>query len=246
MAIDATQVATFLTPHGKGVRFAVRPDTSDWNTCNAITAVGDEYSLPTGLTGWALDVGAHIGACTVALLVENPDLRVVAIEPLPENVALIRENLRLNGVADRALVIEGAVSDTQDPVRIGYGEIGDPTRIHEFIGNTQAPDGSREVLADGIPLGQLFATGIERFAWTKIDCEGGEATFFDSPFVDRLDHIEGEVHPLCGGRRLRELLEATHELDIPRWETEPDFGPFTARLKGSTAAFRGDPYEGKA
>lgn len=211
-------VAQFVTPWGNPVTFAIRPDTSDWDTCNAITAVGDEYHLPVGLDGWALDVGAHIGACTVALLVDNPALHVVAIEALPENVELLRENLRLNGVEDRCVVIEGAAGDGS-PVRIGYGEVTDPTLIHEYIGNANAPEGSREVIADGVSLRDI---DDHQFAWAKIDCEGCEYAFLDSDQLGRIERIEGEVH--FGWDRLVAILEPTHVVT----GDGRDFGAFTA------------------
>lgn len=237
MTHSTLERADFLTPHGNRIRFAVRPGTSDWNTCNAITAVGDEYHQPKGLSGWALDVGAHIGACAVTLLVDNPELRVVAIEALPENVEMIRENLRLNGVEDRCIVIEGAAGDGES-CRIGYGDVGDPTLIHEFIGNMTAPPGSREVVAKGVSLDDVLdavydhetPTNGAQVVWAKIDCEGCEYPFFDSPSVIRIDRIEGEYHPNTGGQaRLRELLEPTHDLTItPHTGATDDFGAFTA------------------
>jgi FkbM family methyltransferase len=234
MVTDTTQLAEFRTPHGNRVRFAVRPETSDWNTCNAITAVGDEYHMPSGLSGWALDVGAHIGACTVTLLVDNPDLRVVAIEALPENVALIRENLELNGVADRCIVIEGAAGDGSD-TRIGYGADG----THDYIGNASAPKGNREVVAKGVSLQDaIHATtrlswdgaldAVAHFVWAKLDCEGCEGPFLTSRWVAEIDHIEGEVHPECGGDRLKGILKSRFDVTFPGWAANPDFGPFTA------------------
>jgi FkbM family methyltransferase len=230
MVTDTTQLAEFRTPHGNRVRFAVRPETSDWNTCNAITAVGDEYHMPSGLSGWALDVGAHIGACTVTLLVDNPDLRVVAIEALPENVALIRENLELNGVADRCIVIEGAAGDGSD-TRIGYGADG----THDYIGNASAPKGNREVVAKGVTLSDALWAKITdpnvdplKFVWAKLDCEGCEGPFLDSLFLGYIDHIEGEVHPECGGDRLKGILDRAFDVTFPGWDANPDFGPFTA------------------
>lgn len=233
----------FITPAGNEARFWLREGTSDFNTANAITAVGDEYHLPTGLTGWALDVGAHIGACAVALLIDNPDLRVVAIEALPENVGMLRDNLALNGVEDRCVVIEGAAGDGS-PQRIGYGADG----VHDYIGNATAPAGNRETVAEGFGLRDVLAAVAQAdrdnwhrridIAWTKIDAEGAEFHFLDSIGVDRLDHIEGEVHPLApdgtagGSDRLRGLLEATHDVHFPG--DDPMFGPFVAVRRSAT------------
>lgn len=58
-----------------------------------------------------LEVGANIGTETVSLLKRHEVERVVAFEPDPENARLLRANLALNGVHDRAEVHEMALSN---------------------------------------------------------------------------------------------------------------------------------------
>lgn len=227
---QATVVETFSTPHSNPVKFHVRPDTSDWNTVNAITATGDEYHIPTGLTGWGLDVGAHIGACITTLLVDNPGMRAVAIEALPENVEMLWANLRLNRVQDRAIVLPGAAGSGVAPVRIGYGTDGH----HDYIGSASSP-GEREIVAPVVTLGDVLLAiaenaagrdedGPDDIAWAKIDCEGCEYPFFASDLVGFLRHIEGEVH--FGSEKLHDLLKDSHDVTFPG--DNPDFGPFVA------------------
>jgi FkbM family methyltransferase len=58
------------------------------------------------------DIGANIGYYALMELgLIGPQGRLVAIEPSPQNVALLRRNLALNG-HDKVPVIESAVSDT--------------------------------------------------------------------------------------------------------------------------------------
>lgn len=220
-----TTEAAFRTPHGNWITMLVRDDTSDWNTVNACTEVGDEYQIPEGLTGWALDVGAHIGAFTVALLVDNPDASCVAIEALPENVELLKANLARNKVLDRALVINAAASDTAAPVVVRYST--DPH--HEFIGS--GGGAGRTVELAGVTLEDVMAivnaTGADTIALAKIDCEGCEYPFLSSPAIGRVERIVGEVH--FGSQQLRGILDATHEVLFPELDSNPDFGPFEAR-----------------
>lgn len=56
-----------------------------------------------------IDVGAHIGLFTIPLLLANPNLRAVCIEPNPMNVMLLRKNIADNGLTDRVTVHECAV-----------------------------------------------------------------------------------------------------------------------------------------
>ena len=55
------------------------------------------------------DVGAATGAVGLMIAARVPDVRLVFLERAPELVALCRENVALNGLADRAGVIEADV-----------------------------------------------------------------------------------------------------------------------------------------
>lgn len=202
----------------------VRPGTSDWNTCQAV-ALG-EYPLPKGVTGWALDIGAHIGAVTVPLALMNPELRIMAVEAMPENIPLLMENVMRNGVEDRVSIVHAAASDSAEPVDIYYG--GD--HQHQFIGSD---GGSIRQTVPGASLrGLMLLRGVDQdepFIWTKIDCEGCEYRVLASPSVDKLTYITGEVHR--GWDALVALLAATHLVS----GDEQDFGHFTAELKADLA-----------
>lgn len=219
--------ASFETPGGRWIVMDVRDDTSDWNTVNAITKVGDEYHLPSGQEGWAVDVGAHIGAWTIALLVDNPGMRCVAIEALPENVALIERNVDRNGLRDRVVVINAGASNEAAPVTVRYST--DPH--HEFIGS--AGGAGRTVEVPGITLLDVLnlveAGGGDRIALLKIDCEGCEYPFLTSIGIGLVERIEGEVH--FGSEQLRQILAGTHDVEFPAFEANPDFGPFRAWVR---------------
>ncbi len=216
-----TKQAAWRTPHGHSAIFHFRPDTSDWNTINAINGGNDEYNLPSDLTGIAVDVGAHIGACTVALLLDNPGLTAcVAIEALPENIEMIRMNLAENGLTDRAVVIQAAAGNGVG-MDVFYTDA-DPH--HRFIGGTNQAGGSRSgshVTVRGVCLESvLIECGEPDFIeWMKIDCEGCEYDFLSDERIARVKRIEGEVH--FGAQRLRDILQMTHDVWIPE-----DFGPF--------------------
>ena len=212
---------TTYSPGHRPYTLSVRPGTSDANTVLSCSGEHDEYQLPQGIEGWALDVGGHIGAATVPLLLDNPSLHVVVVEALPENVALLHHNLMRNGVEDRAILVHAAAGVMGSAV-LGYGTDG----THEFIGNVANPQGGRTVEVRGATLrGLMLLRGPaedEPWAWAKLDCEGCEYGVLDSPWVASLRYINGEVHQ--GWQRLVELLEATHEVTGPG----KDFGPFLA------------------
>lgn len=213
---------TTYSPGHRPYTLSVRPGTSDANTVLACSGEHDEYSLPQGITGWALDVGGHIGAATVPLLLDNPDLHVVVVEALPENVRLLHHNLMRNGVEDRAILVHAAAGATTDPVLLGYGTDG----THEFIGNVANPQGGRTVEVKGATLrGLMLLRGPaedDPWAWAKLDCEGCEYGVLASPWVSSLRFIAGEVHQ--GWQRLLDLLVPTHDVH----GQGKDFGSFTA------------------
>ena len=217
---------TWTTPGGIRATLFFRENTSDWNTVNAIMGTNDEYKLASGMTGLLLDVGAHIGAWTIAAALDNPACQVVAIEALPENCEIIRENVSLNKVGDRVAVIEGAATCGTDPVTIAYGSTETEfARGHEFIGGGIWHDdaGDRKTI-EAMPV-TLEQFGSVRLL--KIDCEGCEWQFLDTPAVAIVEEMTGEYHPRqgYGPARLRELLEKTHKVTLN--DAEP-FGLFTA------------------
>lgn len=209
-----------ITPHGRDYTMEVRPGTSDWNTVNACAGLHDEYHIPTGLSGWALDIGAHIGACAIPLLLDNPDLRVQAVEAVDENARLLVANARRNGVDDRLEVFVAAAAERSGQ----FATITLPDEEqHHWIGNqSHGPGVMRHVATMDIltlmerktihdrEAGRSYTTlPIPRYAWAKIDCEGCEYPFFADPVANAfLDLIEGEVH---GDQQLLvDMLTPTH------------------------------------
>lgn len=222
-------MGSFRTPHGRDVTVAIRPDTSDWNTANAILT-GDEYGIPTGLTGWAVDVGAHLGAWTIGVALDNPDLRVLAIDALPENAELARRNVTANGLDDRVQVLQRAASCIvgTEAVRYGFEAARPDAAVHRFIGDQRnvRPD-EEQVEVQTVTLDEVVALTSD-IALLKIDCEGCEFRFLDSQAIDRVERIVGEYHgPIAD---LRALLESTHEVTH---SGEDGFGAFTAVRKAA-------------
>lgn len=229
-------VSTWETPSGNPATITYRNGTSDWNTVSACLlnpyGGGDEYGLPSGLHGWALDIGAHIGAVTVGLLLDNPGLRVVAIEAVPDNVELIRANLEQNGLTDRAVVLAGAAWKGRKPVEVEYGYTGSETAtVHQFIGSIspwlEAPGDSRKAEVPVYSLKDALGfTDTGRFEWVKSDCEGCEHHFLKGAQLRNVGTISGEWHGRDGSpESFAEQLSKTHDVT---WGQGIGGGPFTA------------------
>ena len=224
------------TPGGHTATLQYRGGTSDWNTISACLRNpmgdnGDEYHLPSGLKGWALDLGAHVGSVTVGLLLDNPDLRVLAIEAVPPNVEMIEANLQINGVADRAVVWNAAAWSKSGEITVEYGYTGNEiAEVHQFIGSVSPwiSDVPREYAkVRSVTLRQALAvTEGQGFVWVKSDCEGCEHPFFRGKSLAKLGVIEGEWHERDGTpESFAETLSQTHEVS---WGQGVGGGPFTA------------------
>lgn len=232
--------AEFRTPGGHTAVMEYRDGTSDWNTIaaclmNPLAPTGNEYDIPSGLSGWALDVGAHIGSVTVGLLLDNPDLRVVAIEGVPENAELIVRNVERNKVDDRAIVYNYAAWSGKGGVNIEYGYTGNETATtHRYIGSVDAwmdlPAGGTKqtVEVSIITLREAIeVTDGQGFVWAKTDCEGCEHRFFRGAGLRKVGTIVGEWHRRSGTPEgLERQLSKTHTVT---WTVGDHFGgPFKA------------------
>ncbi len=238
------------TPGGRQVTFVCRDGTNDANIAISLNSwdgkLVDEYRMrDRRLSGWAIDVGAHIGALAVSLALDHPDLQVLAIEGVPENAALAAENAERNGVSERVHVIQAfaAAPGTKTGIcHYGYRKVEGVEdgyiMAHRFIGGTWGNNGEGgapefNVTIPAVNLDGLLAQyAIDEVAIMKLDCEGCEWAFLDTPAVAKVQNIVGEYH----GRvtmavdpvsQLRILLGATH--DVTAWdESRIDMGLFEA------------------
>lgn len=216
------EFSTFATPGGRKIRLETRPDTNDAAVAMALLSC-DEYRLASlaPLSGWMLDIGAHIGTIGIAAAIDNPGLRVVAVEALAENAELARDSVALNGLDGRVFVIHaGAAAPRDGPVTVTYGYrsvVNVDGRYAEqcrWIGNifgVEIEQDGEAVTVPPLSLDAILARyGIDRIALLKIDCEGCEWRFLLSPALDRIDRIVGEYHDARSWDDLVAILEPTH------------------------------------
>ena len=225
MTYGERTVGSWTTPGGHFARMTHRAETSDWNTISSVMRPHDEYGLAgLSLSGRAADIGAHVGSVTVALLLDNFDLTVVAVEPVPDNVELLRENLAQNAVDGRCEVIQAAVgSGRSTTIRYGYTGSENATH-HAYIGNSaivypDAPEMPHQEAT--VPVLRLGDLGPLDFV--KIDCEGGEWGFLRGKALAGVPRIHGEAHPVLGHRApdIAGLIAATHAVTFSGANLDP-------------------------
>jgi FkbM family methyltransferase len=184
-----------LTAEHRGLRFRV--PTADRAMGLRVFAAGppERPALETVATtlrrrageGWPysgalLEIGANLGSTTVLALAETGFGSAICFEPLPANRALLEQNLELNGLADRATVLELVVSDAAGEVefeisaqnsgdgRVRTGNGAGPEAFGESARQTvTVPATTLDALVE---RGQLRLEGVA-LAW--LDVQGHEA-----------------------------------------------------------------------
>jgi FkbM family methyltransferase len=214
------ETGQYDTPNGRRLTFLYRTDTNDHNTLWS-SLNEDEYHLRgEHYTGTALDVGGYLGSVGIALAADNPDLRVVIVEPVPPNADLIELNIAENRLWNRIELIRGAVGKGGESVDVWYGYRGsEAAEHHAFVGNsTLAYDDSATWAHDTTTYTAIgLADFIERYgplSFLKVDAEGAEWAFLDTSrsVLEHVAVIAGEWHPVRGHTMgdLLSLLEETH------------------------------------
>jgi FkbM family methyltransferase len=208
------------SPKGNPAILYHREDTSDLSTIgstwNLWGTLRDEYELQwlPPLTGTAIDIGAHVGSVAFALLADHPDLRVVAVEPLADNCAVMATTSEANGWTDRLEIIHGGIGKGKT-VEIAYDFAGDDyLRNHRYIGGmalgTTTEHQTETVTA--LRLRDLVPEAGSPFL--KVDCEGCEWALLADPAVAKVERIVGEGHPRDWLKRVHKALDATHDINV--------------------------------
>lgn len=171
-----------------------RPGTSDLDVFHQIF-VEREYSCLDDLEGVQLiiDCGANVGYSAAYLLSRFPTSHVIAIEPDPENFAVLRDNLAPYG--DSAELLRSAAWSHPTGLvlsRVPYRDGREWTRqVREC-----RPGEMADLLA--VDIGSILRRAAgERISILKMDIEGAEGVVFGSNYeswIDLIDTIVIELH----------------------------------------------------
>jgi len=211
------------TPRGKPATVATRPGTSDLSLAGAFFHlwgnIDDEYRLASlRVDGVFVDIGAHIGLVTLAVLLDNPKATAICVEPLADNLDVLAANMDANGVAARVRMVAGAIGDGPS-VTVPYG-YDDSSYAHDnrYIGGLQseAANHTSEATVPSVTLADLVEMAGGEIDTLKLDCEGCEWQALRSPALASIRRIIGEWHGHPLGKKtngvttLRRLIGSTH------------------------------------
>jgi len=116
-----------------------------------------------------VDAGANVGLFACWAAARNPQARIYAVEPSPDNTGRLLEHLRMNGVDDRVQLFTYALSSTERTVWLADNPNGSQMR-HV----TSGPTGGG-VTVPALSLGELLArVPHDRVDFLKMDIEGSE------------------------------------------------------------------------
>ena len=183
-----TQDWGFFTLYLPGVEHPIyaRPGTSDLAAFNTIFGRRQQAVELGFLPRFIVDLGANVGYASVDLALRYPEAFIVAVEPEPSNVAVLRRNVE--GL--RIDVVEAAVWPRTALLELEEAEIGHVGfRVHEAA--------SQRGHVRTVTVPEL----MERFASTsidllKIDIEGSELELLseEADWLERVRAISIEFH----------------------------------------------------
>ncbi len=141
------------------------------------SSVRDLFYQSISAGGDVIDIGANVGFYAVLAAKRCGAGRVLAVEPIPQTAALLRENAQQNGVT--VIVVQGVASDQPGETQIEtvpgheeYSSVGG-------ISHPNAPQGNRRTLTVAChTVDQLTQQNGLRPSLMKIDVEGYELPVF--------------------------------------------------------------------
>lgn len=128
--------------------------------------------------GIFVDVGANTGVYTVMAGAIAPDRSIIAFEPLPPVVEILKRNILANGLAERVRLIEVALSE-----RAGTATLHLPDPGHGLVETSASlePDFQPAHSVCAVRVERLDDIGItDQIGVIKVDIEGHEHAFLRS------------------------------------------------------------------
>ncbi|MGQ0811318.1 MAG: FkbM family methyltransferase [Nitrospiraceae bacterium] len=140
-----------------------------------------------------IDCGANVGYSSAYFLSRHPTCQVIAIEPDPDNFAMLQRNTA--GYGTRVQLIQAGV--WSHPARLVMSE--DRYRDgREWSKQVRLSKPDERADLEGVDIGSvLAASGHHRISILKVDVEGAEAVIFADNYeawLDKVDAIAIELH----------------------------------------------------
>ncbi len=151
-----------------------------------------------------LDLGANIGLTGVFFARKYPDSEFAFVEPMPDNIAILTENVLINKI--RAVIVAKAISVADGELSMACAEM---DYGHKPIGIGFGKEITGECIkVHAISVPSLMSElGWERIGLLKIDIEGYEGILLreNCEWLHKVDNICIECHEGFGEADLAEI-----------------------------------------
>jgi FkbM family methyltransferase len=148
-----------------------------------------EWSVPVPNALRILDLGGNIGAADVFYHSQYRNAEIVVVEPLPDNLAVLRENWKANAIRGR--IIPAAISCRSGKAKFYLSEVDNCSLV------LRSDMKGHAIEVDCVTVPQI----MEQARWDdidilKVDIEGGEKSLFQNcgEWINRVKVIVGELH----------------------------------------------------
>lgn len=170
-----------------------------------------------------VDAGANVGIFSAYLLRSCPTVRVLPIEPSPENLIYLKQNLATFG-GNPEDIASTALGPESGEVDLILSERSLDHRVAAIDSDSASIASSPSVDCVRVPVQTLEEVldraGVESAAFLKLDIEGAEYTLFDGiadATLRRFERIAIEPHPEIAKRPADDLIRRLSGLFDVRW-----------------------------
>lgn len=164
--------------NGVGRQLFVKGSRREFDTLEKVTTLAGDTRKRKGQTRTFLDIGANIGTTVVTALCAFDFSDAVACEPWPRNFRLLRANLALNDVDERATTLRVAVSDREGSVSLALHPANSGAHRVLVDGGSPKPAAYDETTVDAVTVDLLVERALldpERVGLVWMDVQGHEA-----------------------------------------------------------------------
>ena len=177
-----------VSERGRTLTLLLRPNGGDCGVVEEIF-LKRPYDVQTEGIKTILDLGGNIGLATLLLQLRFPQAAIAVVEPIPQNVSVLKETLKLNGI--QATVFEAAVGADDGLVKLLVSDGGNSSSAKPWF------DKGREISVRQMSIPSMMAVlGWSRIDLLKVDIEGYEKVLFSSnnDWLRCVNLIVGEAH----------------------------------------------------
>jgi FkbM family methyltransferase len=165
-----------------------------------------------------IDVGANVGYLSAFTFTRFSKARVYSVEPIPNNLELLRRNKERNNQFDWS-IIEGVLSDKNEPLEIQFDDADSFSTSASMYGLDKS---NHSIKVESQTLEKLMQKeGLEHVHILKLDCEGAEYDILyclSSELLNSIAFITMETHQIDEERKKRDSLVSW--LNQNGWKTD--------------------------